>query len=77
MVSGPRIRETVGGENAWLEVYGLMSLSRPRFYSATRRALADYTAYADLGLDLQRMRAGTRSIDRSTWGTSRTCPDCC
>lgn len=52
-----RIREAVGGENAWLEVYGLMSLSRPRFYSAaTRAALADYTAYADLGLNVDRMR---------------------
>ncbi len=52
-----RIREAAGGENAWLEVYGLMGLSRPRFYSdATRAALADYTAFADLGLDHERMK---------------------
>ena len=52
-----RIREAAGGENAWLEVYGLMGLSRPRFYSpALRRELAEYTAYADLGLNYDRMR---------------------
>jgi asparagine synthase (glutamine-hydrolysing) len=52
-----RIREAAGGDNAWLEIYGLMSLCRPRFYSpAMRAALADYTAYHDLGLDHERMR---------------------
>jgi asparagine synthase (glutamine-hydrolysing) len=52
-----RIRAAAGGDNAWLEVYGLMGLSRPRFYSAAmRRELADYTAYSDLGLDLERVR---------------------
>jgi asparagine synthase (glutamine-hydrolysing) len=52
-----RIRQAVGGSNAWLEVYGLMGLSRPRFYSpAMRSALVDYTAYADLGLNLERMK---------------------
>jgi asparagine synthase (glutamine-hydrolysing) len=51
------IRAAAGGDNAWLEIYGLMSLSRPRFYSASlRRELADYTAYDDLGLDRERMR---------------------
>jgi asparagine synthase (glutamine-hydrolysing) len=52
-----RIRETVGGSNAWLEVYGLMSLSRPRFYSSQmRETLAGYTAYEDLCLNTDRMR---------------------
>ncbi|HZU39245.1 MAG TPA: asparagine synthase C-terminal domain-containing protein, partial [Gemmataceae bacterium] len=52
-----RIRAAAGGDNAWLEVYGLMSLSRPRFYSAdTRAALAGYTAYDDLELDREAMR---------------------
>jgi asparagine synthase (glutamine-hydrolysing) len=52
-----RIREAAGGDNAWLEIYGLMSLSRPRFYSrALREELADYTAYAELGLNYERMR---------------------
>jgi asparagine synthase (glutamine-hydrolysing) len=52
-----RIHQAIGGKNAWLEVYGLMGLSRPRFYSPEMRAaLADYTAYADLGLNVERMK---------------------
>jgi asparagine synthase (glutamine-hydrolysing) len=52
-----RIRTAVGGPNAWLDIYGLMSLSRPRFYSRQmRETLADFTAYEDLGLNLERMR---------------------
>jgi asparagine synthase (glutamine-hydrolysing) len=51
------VREIAGGPNAWLEIYGLMSLSRPRFYSTQMRStLAGYTAYEDLGLNLDRMR---------------------
>ena len=51
------IQEAAGGTNAWLEVYGLMSLSRPRFYSTQmRETLAGYTAYEDLDLNLERMR---------------------
>jgi asparagine synthase (glutamine-hydrolysing) len=52
-----RIRAAAGGPNAWLEIYGLMSLSRPRFYSRQmRETLADFTAYEDLGLNRERMR---------------------
>jgi asparagine synthase (glutamine-hydrolysing) len=50
------IRAAAGGPNAWLDIYGLMSLSRPRFYSPQmRETLAGYTAYEDLGLNLERM----------------------
>jgi asparagine synthase (glutamine-hydrolysing) len=52
-----RIRNAAGGPNAWLDIYGLMSLSRPRFYSLQmRETLADFTAYEDLGLNRERMR---------------------
>ena len=52
-----RIRQAAGGKNAWLDIYGLMSLARPRFYSPSlREQLADYTAYSDLELNLERMR---------------------
>ncbi len=52
-----RVRAAVGGDNAWLEIYGLMSLSRWRFYSPSlAEELADYTAYDDLALDRERMR---------------------
>jgi asparagine synthase (glutamine-hydrolysing) len=52
-----RIREAAGGPNAWLEIYGLMSLSKGRFYSPQlREQLADHVAYDDLGLNVERMR---------------------
>jgi asparagine synthase (glutamine-hydrolysing) len=62
-----RIRDAAGGDNAWLEIYGLMSLSRPRFYSrAVREELAEYTAYADLGLNYKRM-SRWHSLNRSLY----------
>jgi asparagine synthase (glutamine-hydrolysing) len=52
-----RIRDAAGGQNAWLEIYGLMSLSRRRFFSdRMREQLGDSIAYADLGLNYERMR---------------------
>jgi asparagine synthase (glutamine-hydrolysing) len=52
-----RIREAVGGDNAWLNLYGMVALSKFRFYSpALRESLGDYLAYADLGLNVERMR---------------------
>jgi asparagine synthase (glutamine-hydrolysing) len=52
-----RTREAVGGPNAWLDIYGLMSLSKLRFYSREmHERLGDHLPYADLGIDLERMR---------------------
>jgi len=52
-----RIRQAAGGDNPWSELYGLMGLSRSRYYSAaTRAALGAYTAYEDLVLDRDAMR---------------------
>ncbi|HEX4589302.1 MAG TPA: asparagine synthase-related protein, partial [Gemmataceae bacterium] len=46
----------VGGYNAWLDVYGLMSLSRLMFYSEEMTAaVGDHVPYEDLQLDLSRM----------------------
>jgi len=50
-----RAREASGGHHAFLNVYGLMSLSRLRFYSdATKEALAGYLPYEALEPDLER-----------------------
>ena len=44
-----RIEKTLGDHTAFQEVYGLMSLSRTRFYSAdTLEALRDYSPYLEL-----------------------------
>jgi asparagine synthase (glutamine-hydrolysing) len=52
-----RVQDIVGGHNGWLDVYGLMTLSRYRFFSpAMREQLNDHVPYADLGLNSQRLR---------------------
>jgi asparagine synthase (glutamine-hydrolysing) len=51
-----RTAASVGGYNAWLDVYGLMSLSRLMFFSpAMKEAVGDHVPYDDLKLDLPRM----------------------
>jgi asparagine synthase (glutamine-hydrolysing) len=46
----------VGGYNAWLDVYGMMSLSKLLFYSdEMRAAVGDHVPYEDLQLDTARM----------------------
>jgi asparagine synthase (glutamine-hydrolysing) len=52
-----RSQAAVGGHNGWLDIYGLMSLSKFRFFSPwMREATADQNPYEDLGLKLEKMR---------------------
>jgi asparagine synthase (glutamine-hydrolysing) len=52
-----RIHALVGGHHAWLDVWGLIALSKFRFYGpAMRDALGGRLPYEDLDLDLDRMR---------------------
>jgi asparagine synthase (glutamine-hydrolysing) len=52
-----RAENVVGGDHAWQILYGLVSLSRGRFYSPElRRSLDDYSPWADLGLNRDRFR---------------------
>jgi len=52
-----RIQETIGGDNAWMDIYGLMSLSKRRFFSRQmEETLGDHLPYADLQLNLERAR---------------------
>jgi asparagine synthase (glutamine-hydrolysing) len=64
-----RIEQAIGGKSAWLEIYGLMSLSKLRFYSqGLREALADHLPYADLRPNLDRLRRW-HPLNRSLyWG---------
>jgi asparagine synthase (glutamine-hydrolysing) len=51
-----RAQEAVGGHNGWLDVYGLMSMAKLRFFSPwMREQLADHVPYEDLQLNRQRM----------------------
>ena len=52
-----RIQDAVGGENAWLNVYGLMAFSKLRFYSGRMsQQLEGRLAYDELGLNRERLR---------------------
>jgi asparagine synthase (glutamine-hydrolysing) len=52
-----RVLDTIGGKNAWLDIYGLMSLSKLRFFSPGMwEMLGDHLPYADLQLNLERAR---------------------
>jgi asparagine synthase (glutamine-hydrolysing) len=49
--------EITGGHNAWMEAYGLMGMSKLRFYSDEMLQLAfEHVPYADLGLNRERMK---------------------
>lgn len=51
-----RTQRLIGGHNAWLDFYGLISMNRSRFYSrAMQESLAGHVAYEDLALNLDRM----------------------
>jgi asparagine synthase (glutamine-hydrolysing) len=53
------LRETqdyVGGHNGWLDLYGMMSLNKLRFYNEDiKRDLIDRSPYAELGLNREKM----------------------
>lgn len=52
-----RIEKVMGGPNAWMNVYGLMSLSKLRFFSrALWDQLGDHLPYDDLEIPLDRLR---------------------
>jgi asparagine synthase (glutamine-hydrolysing) len=50
-------QDYVGGHSGWLDVYGMMSLSKLRFYNEElKRDLVQRTPYAELGLNRDKMR---------------------
>jgi len=52
-----RAQAAVGGHNAWLDIYGILSVSKLRFYSPDMMKLVeDRSPYEDLGFNLDRMR---------------------
>ncbi len=49
-------QDYVGGHNGWLDLYGIMSLSKLRFYNEDlKRDLVQRTPYAELGLNREKM----------------------
>lgn len=52
-----RAQAAVGGHNAWLDIYGIMSMSKLRFFSpAMMQLVEDRSPYEDVGFNLERMR---------------------
>ncbi len=52
-----RLEASVGGYTAWQDLYGLVSLSKARFYGPRlRELLGNYVPYEDLGLNVERFR---------------------
>src|SRR5207244_8225524 len=51
-----RTLQTVGGTNPWLDIYGLVSIAKMRFFGPRlRQLMADHHPYADLGLNQERL----------------------
>jgi asparagine synthase (glutamine-hydrolysing) len=52
-----KVAEAIGGDNAWLNIYGLFGSSRARFFSAGMwEQLGDHVPYEDLKLNVERAR---------------------
>jgi asparagine synthase (glutamine-hydrolysing) len=52
-----RVQAAVGGHNGWLDIYGLMSLSKLRFFSpALKEQVLNRMPHEDMGFDLDKMR---------------------
>jgi asparagine synthase (glutamine-hydrolysing) len=62
-----KVQDTIAGHSPWLDIYGLVSLSKLRFFSRpTLDALADHVPYADLGPNVERMRKW-HPFNRALW----------
>jgi asparagine synthase (glutamine-hydrolysing) len=52
-----RAQQAVGGHNGWLDLYGLVSMSKLRFFSPEFREVAlEHVPYEDLGLNQEKLR---------------------
>jgi asparagine synthase (glutamine-hydrolysing) len=52
-----QVQQMLGGHHAWLDIYGLMSMNKLRFYGEDLRAhLVGRNPYEDLGLNLDRLQ---------------------
>ena len=65
------IEESVGGPNAWIDSYGLLGLSKLRFYAAPmREVLAKTRPWAELGINLERAKCW-HPLNRGLWVGAR------
>ena len=65
------VEESIGGPNAWIDAYGLLSLSKLRFYAAPMREVLETThPWAGLGINLERARRW-HPLNRGLWVGAR------
>jgi asparagine synthase (glutamine-hydrolysing) len=65
------VEESIGGPNAWIDAYGLLGLSKLRFYAAPMREVLEKTnPWAELGLNLERARRW-HPLNRGIWVAAR------
>ena len=61
------LEDSVGGTNAWIDSYGLLALSKLRFYAAPmREILANSRPWAGLGLNVERAKRW-HPLNRGLW----------
>jgi asparagine synthase (glutamine-hydrolysing) len=66
-----RAEESIGGPNAWIDAYGVLGLSKLRFYApAIREVLERNNPWADLRLNLERARRW-HPLNRGIWVAAR------
>jgi asparagine synthase (glutamine-hydrolysing) len=66
-----RAEAAVGGPNAWIDAYGLLGLSKLRFYaSPMREVLESSNPWGELGMDLDRARRW-HPLNRGIWVAGR------
>ena len=66
-----RIEETVGGPNAWIDSYGLLGLSKLRFYSESMHQVREQAnPWADLQMPMERARKW-HPLNRGVWVAGR------
>lgn len=65
------VEEAVGGRNAWIDAYGLLGLSKLRFYSESMAQLRDSrNPWADLEMPLERAKRWD-PLNRGIWVAAR------
>jgi asparagine synthase (glutamine-hydrolysing) len=65
------VEESVGGPNAWIDAYGLLGISKLRFYAAPMREVLEKTnPWADLQMPLDRARRW-HPLNRGIWVAAR------
>lgn len=66
-----QVEASIGGANAWVDSYGLLALTKLRFYGAPMREVqASTNPWTELGMDLDRARKW-HPLNRGVWVAAR------